>query len=303
MTRKTLPTALLALAVLCGCGGAAETATETAAAPSPSAAEAAKDKKHQLEAAKADCMKQKGFKYVAWVRPEQPQSDEDRRRDAGDYQAMRKYREKYGFEIFAEFIYPKELNAPAAQEEGPNQDPNMKIQGALSEAQLGAYHKAKDTCMVTAGKQVLGVTLKSNIDYYNQIALTRKRATAAQLDSDPKLVELAGAMATCLKGKGYAVSDATPTALANRGRDAFIDQQDKLGREQDDTVPDVAPPAKKGQGKQIHMPSLTAEQARPYLAKEIKAALDDLECGKDFYPVFTPRKSAIDAQVKAQFAF
>ncbi|MFF4620670.1 hypothetical protein [Nonomuraea jabiensis] len=303
MTRKTLPTALLALAVLCGCGGAAETATETGAAPSPSAATAAKDKKHQLEAAKADCMKQKGFKYVAWVRPEQPQSDEDRRRDAGDYQAMRKYREKYGFEIFAEFIYPKELNAPAAQMASPNQDPNMKIQEALSEAQLGAYHKAKDACMVTAGKQVLGVTLKSNLDYYNQIALARKRATAAQIDSDPKLVELAGAMATCLKGKGYSVSDATPTALANRGRDVFIDQQDKLGREQDDTVPDVAPPAKKGQGKRIYMPSLTAEQAKPYLAKEIKAALDDLECGKDFYAVFTPRKSAIDAQVRAQFAY
>ncbi|MBE1588519.1 hypothetical protein ACFPOI_53985 [Nonomuraea angiospora] len=303
MTRKTLPTALLALAVLCGCGGAAETATETAAAPSPSAAAAAKDKKHQLEAAKADCMKQKGFKYVAWVKPEQPQSDEDRRRDAGDYQAMRKHREKYGFEIFAEFIYPKELNAPAAQMASPNQDPNMKLQEALSEAQLGAYHKAKDACMVTAGKQVLGVTLKSNIDYYNQIALTRRRLTASTLDSDPKLMELATAMATCLKGKGYTVTDTAPTALSKRGQDAFIKEQDKIGREQDDTVPDVAPPAKKNGNQPIHMPSLTAEQAKPYLAKEIKAALDDLECGKDFYPVFTPRKSAIDAQVKAQFAF
>ncbi|MBB5775569.1 hypothetical protein [Nonomuraea jabiensis] len=301
MTRKTLPTALLALAVLCGCGGAAETA---ATPPSPSAATAAaKDKKHQLEAAKADCMKQKGFKYVAWVRPEPPQSDEDRRRDAGDYQAMRKYREKYGFEVFAEYIYPKELNAPAAQGESPDQDPNMKIQGALSEAQLGAYHKAKDACMATAGKQVLGVTLKSSLDYYNQIALTRKRATATTIDTDPKLVELATAMATCLKGKGYAVTDTTPTALAKRGRDVFTAQQDKLGREQDDTVPDIAPPAKKGENQPIHMPSLTAEQARPYLAKEIKAALDDLECGKDFYPVFAPRKSAIDAQVRAQFAY
>jgi hypothetical protein len=303
MTRKTLPTALLALAVLCGCGGAAETATGTGAAPSPSAATAAKDKKRQLEAAKADCMKQKGFKYVAWVKPELPQSDEDRRRDAGDLQAMQKYREKYGFGVFAEFIYPKEMDAPQAQIERGAEDPNSKIQAALSEAQLGAYHKAKDACMVTAGKQVLGVTLKSSLDYYNQIALTRKRATTATLDSDPKLVELATAMVTCLKGKGYAVSDTTPTALANRGQDVFRDQQDKVGREQDDTVPDVAPPAKKGQGKQIHMPTLTPEQARPYLAKEIKAALDDLECGKDFYPAYTPRKSAIDAQVRAQFAY
>ncbi|MEU6782430.1 hypothetical protein ABZ912_24795 [Nonomuraea angiospora] len=298
MTRKTLPTALLALAVLCGCGGAAETA---AAPPSPSAA--AKDKKHQLEAAKADCMKQKGFKYVGWVKPEQPQSDEDRRRDAGDYQAMKKYREKYGFEVFAGHVYPKEMNAPEAQMASPNQDPNMKIQQALSEAQLGAYRKAKDACMVTVAKQVLGVTLKSNLDYYNQIALTRRRATASTLDSDPKLVELATAMATCLKGKGYAVSDTTPTALSKRGEEAFLKEQDKIGREQDDTVPNVAPPVKKNGNQPIHMPSLTAEQAKPYLAKEIKAALDDLECGKDFYPVFTPRKSAIDAQVRAQFAY
>ncbi|MFG6195957.1 hypothetical protein [Nonomuraea sp. JJY05] len=299
MTRKTLPTALLALAVLCGCGGAAE----TAAPPFPSAPAVAKDKKHQLEAAKADCMKQKGFKYVAWVKPETPQSDEDRRRDAGDYQAMRKYREKYGFGIFAEFIYPKEMDSPQAQIDRGVVDPNMKIQEVLSEAQLNAYHKAKDACMVTAAKQVLGVNLKSNLDYYNQIALTRKRATAGTLDSDPELVELATTMATCLKGKGYTVTDTTPTALAKRGEDVFLKEQDKVGREQDDSVPDVAPPAKKGQGQEIHMPSLTAEQAKPYLAKEIKAALDDLECGKDFYPVYTPRKSAIDAQVRAQFAY
>ncbi|MEQ4715667.1 hypothetical protein [Nonomuraea sp. B19D2] len=298
MTRKTLPTALLALAVLCGCGGAAE----TAAPPSPSTA-AAKDKKHQLEAAKADCMKQKGFKYVAWVQPEKPQSEEDRRRDAGDYQAMRKYREKYGFGVFAEHVYPKEMDTPDAQMESGVVDPNMKIQGSLSAAQSQAYHKAKDACMITVAKQVLGVTVKSNIDYFNQIALTRKRATAGTLDSDPKLVELANAMATCLKGKAYTISDTAPTAMAKRGERTFLDQQDEVGRKQDETVPDVAPPSKEGQGKQIHMPTLTAEQAKPYLAKEIKAALDDLECGKDFYPAYTPRKSAIDVQIKAQFAY
>ncbi|MEV0230598.1 hypothetical protein [Nonomuraea sp. NPDC050786] len=299
MTRKTLPTALLALAVLCGCGGAAE----TTAPPSPSPAAAAKDKKHQLEAAKADCMKQKGFKYVAWVKPEIPTGEEDRLRDAGDYQAMRKYREKYGFGIFAEYVYPQEMDTPQAQAERGAADPNAKIQEALSDTQLGAYYKAKDACMATAGKQVLGVTLKSNIDYYNQIAMARKRATSSTLDTDPKLMELSTAMATCLKGKGYTVGDTTPTAMAKRGETAFSEQQDKLGREQDDTVPDVPSPGKKGQRQEIHMPRLTAEQAKPYLAKEIKAALDDLECGKDFYPAYTPRKSAIDAQIRAQFAY
>jgi len=49
------------------------------------------------------------------------------------------------------------------------------------------------------------------------------------------------------------------------------------------------------------VPSMTADEARPYLAREIKEALDDLECGKDFYPVYAPRSRDIDHRVYAEF--
>ncbi|TDD18868.1 hypothetical protein [Nonomuraea diastatica] len=290
--RTILPMA--ALAVLCGCGGATGTA-----APSPSATS---DKKHQLEAAKADCMKQKGFKYVPFVsRSQQPDTDESRKRAAGDYQALRKYREKYGFGVFALFVYPKEMGNPAVKPDNPEINPNWKIQSSLSKAQIGAYSKALDACMATAAGQVLGLNLKPGTDYYAEHNKARRRALKSSVNSDPELVELAGAMATCLKGKGHAISDTTPLAMAERGPDKFRAQEDRLGRAQRDDVPDVAPPAKEGEVPMIYAPTLTPEEARPYLNREIKAALDDLECGKDFYLAYLPREQAINKQVSDQF--
>ncbi|TMR98686.1 hypothetical protein [Nonomuraea basaltis] len=285
--------ALLALATLSGCGGVAESA-----APSPSAA---KDKKHRLEAAKADCMKQKGFKYVAYVMPQKQESEEERRRASGDYQAMRKYREKYGFGVFAMHVYPKEMGNPAVKPDNPEINPNWKIQSEFSKTQMEAYRKASDACMAAGVKQVLGLEVKSDMDYYAERNKISNRMLRASLNSDPKLVELATAMATCLKGKGYAIGQTTPTAMSERGPEAFRTEEDKLGREQRDDVPDVAPPLKEDELPMYYAPTLTPEQARPYLTKEIKAALDDLECGKDFYPVYIPRDSAIQKQVDDQF--
>ncbi|MEW9549864.1 hypothetical protein [Nonomuraea sp. NPDC050783] len=288
LKRSRLTLALsAAAAVLCGCGGAA---ASPAAAPST----AVQDKKRQFETVKADCMKQKGFTYVPYVKPEKQESDQERELASGDYAAMRAHREKYGFGIFSLHIYPKELGDPA-------QDPNVKIAGALSPSQGEAYQQAKDACTGVAGKQVLGLTLKSGIDYYSQLAQAHKRAKAAELDGDPELVSLAGSMATCLKGKGYTVSDTRPTAMAGRGETAFMEQQSTLGREQQGDLPDR--PKMTKDTKQFQMPTLTPEQARPYLAKEIKAALDDLECGKDFYAAYTPRETALQRQVNDRFAF
>ncbi|MEV5497363.1 hypothetical protein AB0M50_18390 [Nonomuraea fuscirosea] len=292
IARTIVPMA--ALAVLCGCGGAAGTA-----GPSPSAPG---DKKHRLEAAKADCMKQQGFKYVPFVsRSRQPDTDESRERAAGDYQAMRKYREKYGFGVFALYVYPKEFGHPAVKPDNPEINPNWEIQSSLSKAQSGAYRKALDACMVTAADQVLGLKLKSGADYYAEQNTIRRRALKSGVNSDPELVELAGAMATCLKGKGHAISDTTPVAMAKRGQEMFRAQEDKLGRAQRDDVPDVAPPEKEGELSMIYAPALTPEEARPYLNREIKAALDDLECGRDFYPAYLPREQVIDKQVSDRF--
>ncbi|MGP3933207.1 hypothetical protein [Nonomuraea sp. KM88] len=273
-------------ALLCGCGGTAESAR-----PSPTASAAgAKDRKHQFEAAKADCMKQKGFKYVPYVKPEEEPSEEERKRNSGDYQAMRQYRKKYGFGVFSEFVYPKEIGLSAAMAEAEEYpDPNAKVVASLSQAQMRAYRKAQDACVSQAAKQALGLEIESNIDYFNQSGLTKKRLLARDLDGDPGLTELATSMATCLKSKGYTISDTKPTALDSRGKRTFQEQATALARKQ------------KGD-KGSPRPDLTPQQAKPYLTKEIKAALDDLECGKDFYPAYVPRQTTLKQQVDDQFA-
>ncbi|WP_188195499.1 hypothetical protein [Nonomuraea sp. SYSU D8015] len=282
---------MTALTLIGGCGGAAGSAAPSTGAP------ATKDKRYQVEAAKADCMKQKGFKYVAFVQ-EWKVSHEDEERAAGDYQAMQKYREKYGFGVFAEHVYPDVFNG---QDAGPESNPNGKIQSALSKAQISAYHKALDSCTATAINQVLGLNVKSDMDYHKQAAKARIQAIERTLNSDPTLVELASAMATCLKGKGYSLSEVTPKAMAEYGRQSFLDLWDRLGREQKDDVPDVAPSRKDGEPWTFYVPTLTPEQAKPYLQREIKAALDDLECGRDFYPVYLPKDNAVEKQAAEQY--
>ncbi|MEU7742268.1 hypothetical protein [Nonomuraea sp. NPDC049158] len=287
--------ALVALVALGGCGGTAEKA------PQPSQTVAAKDKKHLLESVKADCMKLKGFKYVAYVPAEKQESEDDKARNLGDYQAMRKHREKYGFGVFAMHVYPKEMGNPAVKPDNPEINPNWKIQTSLSKAQATAYQKAADGCMIEAAKKVLGKTVKSMDDYFNQQNRASDQASARTIDSDPKLIELASAMAGCLKGKGYPIGKTTPTAMSRQGQKVFLAQEDKLGRQQRDDVPDVAPPVKEGEMAMTYAPTLTPEEARPYLNKEIKAALDDLECGKDFYPAFMPKGEAVTQQINEEF--
>ncbi|MEV1248132.1 hypothetical protein ACIBO2_54750 [Nonomuraea sp. NPDC050022] len=287
--------AMAALVALGGCGGTAENA------PQPSQTAAAKDKKHLLESAKADCMKLKGFKYVAYVQPEKQDSEEDKARKAGKYPAMRKYREKYGFGVFAMHVYPKEMGNPAVKPDNPDINPNWKIQGSLSHAQSVAYQEAANACMAEAVKKVLGKTVKSTSDYLAQINEASEQAISRAIDADPQLVEQAVTMASCLKGKGYPIGKSTPMAMSSRGRDVFMAQEDKLGRQQRDDVPDVAPPVKKGEVKMTYAPTLTPTEAKPYLTKEIKAALDDLECGKDFYPAYLPKEAAADQRVYEEF--
>ncbi|MEV0379294.1 hypothetical protein [Nonomuraea sp. NPDC050643] len=300
LKRSRLALALsFSVAVLCGCGGAAESAQPTPATSTT----AVKDKKHRFESVKADCMKRQGFKYVAYVKPEEQETEQDRKVASGDYEAMRKHREKYGFGVFSMFVYPKELRAPEHMGGEAVQDPNIKIQTSLSPAQDTAYRKAKDTCVAQAGKQVLGLTLKSNMDYFNSVTLAHRQAKTRELDGDAELAELAGVMASCLKGKGDTVGETKPTVMARLGEDRFMFELDKIGRRQDDKVPDVAPPRKPGKGMQLHMPDLTPQDARPYLGKEIKAALDDLECGKDFYAIYQPRVSALQQQINDRYAF
>ncbi|MDP9848409.1 hypothetical protein [Streptosporangium lutulentum] len=272
-------TTALALAVLTGCG--------SESAPAPVAAPTQDDVTQpawRIERIKADCMKQKGFTYVPFVAPPQKQSELERKAVEGDYKAMKEFRTKYGFQIFAAHVYPDDPASGALVPEAFATNPNDRILGSLNKTQFTAYQDAENSCFDKGTQEVLHKKASSRYDLATQLSEMTDQLTSREIAGDPKLVELAAPFGDCLKAKGYPVPFLTPTALVIRGQEAFRAEEHKFGR-----------------GENGSRPDLTPDQARPYLAREIKAALDDLECGKDFYAAYTPKKRELDLQVRREF--
>ncbi|WP_188197328.1 hypothetical protein [Nonomuraea sp. SYSU D8015] len=292
--------ALAATALLGGCGSVGEPAGKSASPPSKPAS-TAQEKRRQFESVKADCMKQKGFTYIAYMPQEVPDTDEERKRRAGDYEALKAQRAKYGFGVFATYVHPNAPDAPDNMPDMSGADPNGDIWTKLSPAQRGSYFKAVSACVVVATEQALGKKVTSDTDLFEQRAAAAEKAFEREIDGDAELVELASSMATCLTDKGYKVSDTTPSQMSTRGWAEFLEQEDEIARRQREDVPDVPSPPKKGETRRTFGAKLTPAEAKPYLDKEIKAALDDLECGKDFYRVYTPKSEAIDQRVTEEF--
>ncbi|MGW4471838.1 hypothetical protein ACWENQ_19395 [Nonomuraea sp. NPDC004354] len=239
-------------------------------APTPAAdgGGATVDKARERETVIATCMKQKGFPYTASVsRPKKSDAN------PADYAVMKADRSKYGFGVFSAVVYPKpqETRAP---------DPNQATMEGLSGAKRDAYVKTLNECRVTALQQVDGLKVTSVADYQDQMSTAIENIDKT-LDGDPKLVELAAPFAECLKSKGERVTSAKPLALSARGMQVWGEQADQLGKA----------------GK------VTAEVARPYLAKEIKSALVDLECGKDFYAAFAPLQRRLTNEARMKYGF
>ncbi|MEU7895703.1 hypothetical protein AB0B45_22965 [Nonomuraea sp. NPDC049152] len=265
---------LLSLALISGC------AAEQAAAPVPSKGP---DPRPRMEQIKADCMKQKGFRYIAFVQPPQPKPD------LGTYEGMKAYRQKYGYGVFAMHVYPKDPLARGGESPYVH-DPNDAIMMKLNNEQLASYKKAREGCLNRAAKEVLKKEVSSTDKAVDLLNAASARLEAEEIDGDPELVALASSLADCLTAKGQKVSSTKPTDLARRGSKAFWAESEKLGDEQY--------PNNKG----LHyVPDLTAAQARPYLDREVKAALEDLECGKEFYTRYAPKQASIDARVMDEY--
>ncbi|MFD1940488.1 MULTISPECIES: hypothetical protein [Nonomuraea] len=259
---------LLSLALLSGC------AAEQAAAPAPTKGP---DPRPRMEQIKADCMKQKGFKYIAFVSPEQPKPD------LSTYEAIKVYRQKYGFGVFAQYVYPKDPLSGSIESSPDHGDPNHELVWKLNDRQLASYNKAKDSCYQKAAKEVLNKEVGSKLKGVILLRDARKQLEAAEIDGDTELVGLASAFADCLVRKGQRMSTTKPTALAKRGENQFFDEADKLGKAPNEPL------------------DLTPAQARPYLDREVKAAMEDLECGKDFYTRFAPKQASINTRVWAEY--
>ncbi|MEV7008865.1 hypothetical protein [Streptosporangium sp. NPDC051022] len=268
---RVLTCALLCLVVLTGCGNNAVPAADGSGnntVPAANGSGTSADKLRERENVIATCMKKKGFGYV-------PTVSRPKRSDAGtaDYAAMKEDRGKYGFGIFSAFVYPEQ--APT-----PEPDPNEATINSLSGAKRQAYLKTMNECRVTALQQVDGLKVTSLDDYQEQMSKEIERIDK-ELDGDPKLVELAGSFAECLKSKGEQVTSSRPNRLSGRGMTVWGEEAKRLG--------------KKG--------TVTAEAARPYLAREIKSALVDLECGKDFYAAYIPLGTRLTNEARVRFGF
>ncbi|MFE3455087.1 hypothetical protein ACFXJ8_39820 [Nonomuraea sp. NPDC059194] len=269
--------AALALAVLTGC------ATDMPEPAAPSATGAGQEAKWKMERLKADCMKQKGFKYTPFVMSGPKETEAQKKMAAGDYAATKEVRAKYGYRIFSQFVYPNDSASGALVVEEYGEDPNPGVR--MNKTQFNAYKKAEDACMSKAFKAVLNKDVKNRMDVFKMQAELKKQLTTRRLDGDAELVRLAATFGDCLKGKGYAITSLKPSDLAGRGEKAMLAQVTKIGKEQGDES----------------WPDIMAAQARPYLAKEIKDALEDLECGKEFYVRYSPMSTAVDQEVEAQF--
>ncbi|MEU7861453.1 hypothetical protein [Nonomuraea sp. NPDC049141] len=280
--RSTL--ALVGLSLVAGC------ASSPVAAPVVVNSGKADDPR-RIQTLVADCMKQRGFKYVAWV-PEAKVSDDVEKAYLGDYEAMKKERSQRGFGVFADFVYPEEGEKRVIWRESDS--PNFAVKNQLSPAQRTAYGKALTACRSLALKQVTGKVVTSDEDRAKQENEMIAQRLDRELNADPKLVELATAMGDCLKGKGGQVASLRPVDMSRRGMQEFEAQKQKIAL--NDDIPDKGLP-----DGQYYEPRIPVATARQYLNREVKAALDDLECGKDFYAAYLPRTDEIARQVEREF--
>ncbi|MEV7326145.1 hypothetical protein [Streptomyces sp. NPDC093970] len=226
----------------------------------------------------AACMHAKGFTYTPHVSQDgDPLSEVDGR----DYAAAKKFRNKYGFGVYAGAVYrndPSVWGSEAYQNKDTN--PDTSYVNALTPTQKKAYDKALGGLGVSGqGRTVrLGCTKeaedkaygpeKSRAEVEKQAAEDKERALAAQqaLNGDPELVSLAQQFASCLTKDGINVTTTQPTGIGDMVKFQVGDQTPPNG-----------------------VLSLGKSEATARLTHEIDLARKDLECGKDFRAAYFPK--------------
>jgi len=229
----------------------------------------------------ADCMKAKGFTYVPRPLTFEKPSDNQLGKDPSlvPYDALKKFRSKYGFGHFAADVYPHDRNV-APEPLKPN--PNTAIRDALDETGKKAYDEAFDggyVAMKQGGsfdraKHDASCSGKVSLEVYGpeKPADPAAAAKAAQVQqeyqNDPDLLQAAQGYANCLRGLGYEVGAVKPGVIDWAVEQAALN------------LYSAAQGANLQQG----------------LDHEIKMALDDLECGKDYRVVAAPKVAEVLAE-------
>ncbi|MFC5819697.1 ABC transporter ATP-binding protein [Nonomuraea harbinensis] len=191
---------------------------------------------------------------------------------------MRAIARKRGFGIFTTIAGPSLKEVVWSESDSPN----FTIKNELSPAQLAAYDTALESCRAQAVKKVTGQVVRSAEDLAEQRNQMIDQTLDRELNGDPELIELAAAMGDCLKGKGYRIDSVRPADIGRQVPDTFEEQLKRIAL--NDDIPEEGI----GEGRYI-VPRLAPATARQWADKEIKAALDDVECGKDFYAAYEPR--------------
>ncbi|WP_329086007.1 MULTISPECIES: hypothetical protein [unclassified Streptosporangium] len=282
-TSVSVSVAVLTLAVLTGCGEA-PTGGALAAGSAASTSEP-QDKRRLMEATRVDCMKRKGFKYTADVPAPRVPVPEKIQEQTGEYQKIKLYRHKYGFGVFARHLYPQLYN-----EHGLD-NPNQPVLRSLSQTQRAAWDAADAACYGTAFSTLTGKKATSLSDAFTQINRRSEQLEDDALNGDAQLVELARSFGECLSARGHKITSLKPTQISQNGRLRFEAESARLGAAQN---PDT-------RGADSFIPQLTPDQAEPYLKREISAAIEDLECGRDFYARYNPRSREIREKVDQEF--
>ncbi|MEV6157231.1 hypothetical protein AB0L53_43510 [Nonomuraea sp. NPDC052129] len=251
--------------------------------------EAVYEKKAAIEQTRVTCMREQGFTYLAEPVIKRTWQAGERERLAGDYKALHEYRAKYGFGVWSKLVFPKDSVVNPVSGESPNNKNLM----AMPEGELKKWRTADDGCFAKAAKQHLGMTVTSYWnDYLIKLDVALDKSVVA-LDKDRRLTQLGERFAKCL-----GVNQTKPSALAELGESQYTKQATEVAKK---TWKDPLPKVPKGRTL-ILKPVLKPDEAKPYLAKEIKAALNDLECGKSFYAAYSPRARAAKEQVYQEFA-
>ncbi|MFE6738668.1 hypothetical protein [Streptomyces tubercidicus] len=242
-------------------------------------AQGRQDKLRVMQDAVASCMRKQGFQYVPSV---PPQSD-DQTKAPSTYAEMKAYRTKYGFGYFAGYVYPNDPNLDGAS--STYTDPNDAIVAKLTPSQKQAYDKAlhgkanekegdedPNSCSAQ-GEKAAGMTRPpaGNADQLNALYQRQNQ----EFNTDPKLVAAARTYASCLRGKGYIMSGTSPSEV--------------------ESVVEAPFAQKRVQMTDSFSRKLDVDTARPLMNNEIKAALDDLECGKNYFPLANALRKKQDA--------
>ncbi|MGW3463068.1 hypothetical protein ACWDE9_27270 [Streptomyces olivaceoviridis] len=265
------------------CGGSGDSATSSASPgengqPSataaangelavPADADEATKKKYIQENAVAACMRAKGFTYTPHVSSDEPAAADPV--DGQDYAEAKKYRQKYGFGLWAKAVYP---NDPKLDNDGPA-NPDSSYLRSLPMSQQLAWKSAlagktgNGGCLKKGREKAYGPD-KSQAEIDRQTAEDRERALANQqaLNGDSQLVALAQSYASCLTGDGINVTTTQPTSIGDMVKFQVGDQVPAGG-----------------------VQSVGATQARAKLTQEIDLALKDLTCGKNFRAAYFPK--------------